>query len=92
MKAVALLIGRVKNGVLLYSLISIGTQKFGMAHAKVLHLWSCKCSAWLDGLIISLEINSWENETGRNPNYFMKDVSMVVNSKNEQCSKNSQDN
>ena len=92
MKPVALLIGRVKNGVLLYSLISIVTQKFGMAHATVLHLWGCTCSAWLDGLIISQGINSWKNETGRNPKYFMKDVNMVVKSKNEQCSKNSQDN
>ena len=58
MKVVALLIGHLKNGVLLYRSISIVTKKFGMACIMMLHLWGCACLACADGLIISLETNS----------------------------------
>ena len=78
MKAVASLIGRVKNGVLSHGLISIVTRKFSMGHVAMSHLWGHTCSASLDGLIISPEINSQKNETGRNPKYFMKDVNTAV--------------
>ena len=67
-----------KNGVLPHGLPSIVTKKFSMAHVAMSHLWGHTCSASLDGLILSPEINSQKNETGRNPKYFMKDVCTAV--------------
>ena len=45
MKAVALLIGRVKTGVLLHGSISIVAQKFDMTHVAMSCLWGDAYSA-----------------------------------------------
>ena len=67
MKAIALLIGWVKNGVLLYGSISILAKKFGVMWVTMSHLWVHAGSAHAEGLIVSLETTSQKKQTGMTP-------------------------
>ena len=42
------------------------------------HVWQCMCSAHVEGLIISPETNSWKNDRGWQPKYFLDDVNVAV--------------